>query len=1000
MVSLSRIGQLACAVLMCLLLTGNSVAEESQKLPNIVLIISDDQAWTDYGFMGHDEIQTPSLDKLAAQSLTFTRGYVPTSLCRPSLASIITGLYPTQHHISGNDPGLPKGMDRKQGRASDEYQTLISQLNGKIKSLDTIPRLLKEKGYVSFQSGKWWEGSFENGGFTHGMTHGDRKRGGRHGDKGLTIGRKGLKPIFDFIDQADDKPFFVWYAPFLPHTPHNPPERLLEKYKADGRPIELAKYYAMCEWFDETCGQLVEHVDSKGMGENTIVIYVTDNGWIQRTSQTEVPKTWGKKFAPGSKQSPWEGGIRTPIMLRWPGKIDPEMDQVTPVSSVDLAPTILAAAGIEKPDAMTGLDLMNAAKGEMLNREAVCGEIFAHDIADINDPSKSLLYRWCIAGNEKLIMCLDGQTGRYGKIHEHMQGDKSPQLFDLVADPHELENLYRQRRENAIGLESSLTKFFLRLPDPGQKRDQAAEEEKFTEQDRLRGSVTPERAWWDLKHYHLSLAVDPESKTIKGSNVVRFSTLGEGSVMQIDLQEPLKITKIEHSTGELPFERNGNVHLVTFSTPLAKGISDEIRVFYEGAPVVSKNPPWSGGFSWQKDDQDKHFIATSCQGIGASIWWPCKDHGYDEPDEGMQISITVPEDLTAVSNGRLSKTEHDAESKLKTFHWVVTQPINNYGVNVNIGNYVNFSDKYKGGFGELDMDYWVLAHQRETAEKHFKEAPRTIEAFEHWFGKYPFYEDSYKLVVVPYLGMEHQSSVTYGNGFKNGYRGRDLSATGVGLKFDFIIVHESGHEWFGNNVSMKDAADLWIHESFTNYSENLFVEYHFTKKEAEDYVIGCRKNVRNKTPIIGVYNVNKSGSGDMYYKGGNMIHMMRHIVDDDEKWRGILRGLNKKFWHQTVTTQQVEDYLSEQAGFDFSKVFDQYLRGTDIPVLKYSIDGKKLRYRLEDTVDGFRIPAKVSINNRAFVLELGDVFATFELEEEIDSFEVDRNFYIEVEAIK
>jgi arylsulfatase A-like enzyme len=956
--------------------------------PNVVLIISDDQAWTDFGFMGHDVVQTPCIDKLAAQSLTFTRGYVPTSLCRPSLATVITGLYPTQHHISGNDPartGSPEAL--KKANAA---------LDSKIRSLDTLPKLLATKGYVSFQCGKWWEGPCSNGGFTHGMTHGDPKRGGRHGDEGLKIGREGMQPIFDFIEEAGDKPFFVWYAPFLPHTPHNPPARLLEKYEAEGRPKALAKYYAMCEWFDETCGQLTDYLDDKKLSDNTIVLFVTDNGWIQMTENSDVPENWKRKFAPRSKQSPYEGGIRTPIMVRWPGKIKPKMDRETLVSSVDLAPTILAAAEIEKPAAMRGLDLKRVADGGTLNREAIYGEIFAHDIADINDPGKSLLYRWCISGNEKLIKHFDGKLGRAKSLHRHMQGDKSDLFYDLASDPHETKNLLSDKRENAISLESSLTKFFLRLPNPWKQE----EEEKATEQDRLRGSVTPERKWWDLKHYELDIAVDPESKSIKGSNVVRFEALEDGSTLQIDLQEPLEITKVEHATGELTFRRNGNVHYVDFQMPIAKGTTDSIRIFYGGTPVESKNPPWSGGFSWQKDNKGNHFIATSCQGIGASIWWPCKDHGYDEPDEGMQIRVTVPEDLTAVSNGRLTDTDHNVGQKTKTFEWTVTQPINNYGVNVNIGNYVNFSDTYEGEFGKLDLDYWVLEHQRETAEKHFREAPRTIEAFEHWFGKYPFYEDSYKLVVVPYLGMEHQSSVTYGNGFKNGYRGTDLSATGVGLKFDFIIVHESGHEWFGNNVSMKDTADMWIHESFTNYSENLFVEYHFSKKEAEDYVIGCRRNVRNKSPIIGVYGVNKSGSGDMYYKGGNMIHMMRHIVNDDEKWRQILRGLNKEFWHQTVTTQEVEDFISKAAGFDFSKVFDQYLRGTAIPVLKYSFDGKELKYQLKNVVEGFAVPARAMINGRSVPLELTDKHSTYLCDEDVKSFSLDRNFYIEVEEAK
>ena len=520
-------------------------------------------------------------------------------------------------------------------------------------------------------------------------------------------------------------------------------------------------------------------------------------------------------------------------------------------------------------------------------------------------------------------------------------------------------------------------------------------EKQLLRQTSLRGSITPERAWWDLKHYHLSVSLDPKNKSLSGSNVVSFTAIEAGDKLQIDLQEPLKITRVSYENRELQFKREGNVYWITFPNKIEKGAKHKILIEYGGTPVESKNPPWSGGVSWKKDDKDNDFIATACQGIGASIWWPCKDHGYDEPDNGMKISVTVPENLTAVSNGRLKNTESNTEGKTKTFHWEVTQPINNYCVNLNIGNYVNFSEKVMGEAGELDLDYWVLKSDREKAAMQFVEAPRVIKAFEYWFGKYPFYEDSYKLVQVPYLGMEHQSSVTYGNGFKNGYRGRDLSGTGVGMKFDFIIVHESGHEWFGNNISMKDAADMWIHESFTNYSENLFVEYFFTQKEAEDYVIGCRKNVRNDTPIIGTYNQNKSGSGDMYYKGGNMLHTIRHIIDNDIKWRSILRGLNSTFYHKTVTTQQIEDYISKESGIDLSKVFDQYLRTTKIPKLVFHTDGKKVAYRFDNVVDGFSMPLKVLVNGKLTVLNATDSKKTFEAEKDVKSFDVDRNFYID-----
>ncbi len=519
----------------------------------------------------------------------------------------------------------------------------------------------------------------------------------------------------------------------------------------------------------------------------------------------------------------------------------------------------------------------------------------------------------------------------------------------------------------------------------------------ITRQEILRGSVTPEREWWDVLHYHLNVEFLPATKSLRGSNVITFKTLKAGHKMQIDLQPPLAITKVMHGTAELKFEREEKVYWVTFEQGLPQGTEDRIEVFYEGIPVESKNPPWVGGITWGRDDLGEHFIVTTCEGIGASIWWPNKDHGYDEPDRGMQLSVTVPEQLVAVSNGRLKKTDHNTAGKTKTFHWEVLNPINNYGVNVNIGNYVNFAEKYRGKGGVLDLDYWVLAHQKEAAIKHFKEVPRMLEAFEHWFGKYPFYEDSFKLVAVSYPGMEHQSSVTYGNWYRNGYRQRDVSATGIGFKFDFIIVHESGHEWFGNNISMKDAADMWIHEAFTNYSETLFVEYHFGKKEAEDYLIGSRHNIKNDSPIIGVYGANREGSGDMYYKGGSMLHTIRHVINDDAKWLAILQGLNAEFWHQTVSTEQIESYLAKKAGIDLSKVFDQYLRTTKIPLLKYRLSGKTLSFKYERVVQGFAMPIRVLINGKEVVIAPNEVKQTLDFPEEIKTFEVNRNFYIATE---
>jgi aminopeptidase N len=524
---------------------------------------------------------------------------------------------------------------------------------------------------------------------------------------------------------------------------------------------------------------------------------------------------------------------------------------------------------------------------------------------------------------------------------------------------------------------------------------QVPQAEPITRQETLRGSVTTEREWWDVLHYHLQVEFLLQTRRLKGSNTITFKTLKPGSKMQIDLQPPLAITRITHGESQLKLEREGNVYWVMFEKEIPKGAEDKIEIFYEGVPTVSKRPPWEGGITWGRDDLGEPFIVTTCEGIGASIWWPNKDHGSDEPDRGMQISVTVPENLVAVSNGRLKKTDHDVAAKKKTFHWEVVNPINNYGVNVNIGNYINLTDKYDGKGGQLDIEYWVLPHQKEAAIRTFKEVPRMLAAFEHWFGKYPFYEDGYKLVTVSYPGMEHQSSVTYGNWFRNGYLQRDPCACGVGLKFDFIIVHESAHEWFGNNISMKDAADMWIHEGFANYAENLFVEYHFGKKDAEDYVVGTRRGISNDRPIIGTYGSNREGSGDMYPKGGNMLHTIRQVINDDAKWLSILRGLNADFWHQTVTTEQIESYLSTRAGIGFSKVFDQYLRTTKIPLLKYNVTGKSVSFYYERVVKGFAMPVRVNINGKEIQITPNEAKQTFEFSEEIKTFEVNRNFYLE-----
>jgi aminopeptidase N len=516
---------------------------------------------------------------------------------------------------------------------------------------------------------------------------------------------------------------------------------------------------------------------------------------------------------------------------------------------------------------------------------------------------------------------------------------------------------------------------------------------QFTRQDSLRGSITPERAWWDLKYYDLEVRVIPEDKFIKGSNTITYEVLAPYQVMQIDLQEPMRILSVTQNNKELEVRQEGNAHFIQLVDQQMVGVTNTVKITFEGNPREARNAPWDGGFSWKKDANGKHFIATSNQGLGASVWWPNKDHMYQEVD-GMTMSINVPAGLMNISNGRLIDTAIQADGS-STYTWEVKNPINNYGVNINIGDYVNFSEVYKGEKGALDMDYYVLRDNLEKAKTHFKDAPKMMKAFEHWFGPYPFYEDSYKLVEVPYLGMEHQSSITYGNKYVKGYLGSDLSGSGWGMKFDFIIIHESGHEWFANNITNKDIADMWIHESFTAYSESLFLDYYYGKKASSEYVIGTRRTIKNDRPIIGDYGVNHEGSGDMYYKGSNLLHTLRQISNDDEKWRQILRGLNKEFYHETVTTAQIENYISGQMEIDLDPVFDQYLRDIRIPKLEYSINRKTMQYRWADVVDGFEMPIQVLIDGEKTWITPSSKIQKIKLPSKDAEFDIVEDFYVD-----
>jgi len=520
-----------------------------------------------------------------------------------------------------------------------------------------------------------------------------------------------------------------------------------------------------------------------------------------------------------------------------------------------------------------------------------------------------------------------------------------------------------------------------------------SQEYEFTKQDTLRGSITPERAWWDLTYYHLDIAVDLDNKFIKGSNTIEYKVLEPNKKLQVDLQLPLRITKVEQNGKELTFSSEGSAHFINLIDKQRKGKINSVKVYYEGNPKEAVRAPWDGGLSWTRDSNGKHFAATSCQGIGASIWWPNKDHMYDEVDS-MLISVNVPKGLMNISNGRLKKIEEFEDTN--TYHWYVSNPINNYGVNINIGDYVEFSEVYEGEKGKLDMIYYVLRDNIERAKTQFKDAVKMMDAFEYWFGPYPFYEDSFKIVEVPYLGMEHQSSITYGNKYMKGYLGRDLSRTGWGLKFDYIIIHEAGHEWFANNITYKDIADMWIHESFTTYSENLFLDYHYGKEASSEYVIGTRAGISNSAPMIGPYGVNQRGS-DIYSKGANVLHTIRQIANSDEKWRRILRGLNKDFYHQTVETKQIENYISDKMGYDLSTFFDQYLRTTNIPVFEYKLNDGLLEYKWTNVVDGFKMPVEVFVGDEK--IRLNPTQETKSIDVKSEKIRLDKNYYVNINKV-
>ncbi|WP_392437988.1 M1 family metallopeptidase [Cruoricaptor ignavus] len=485
--------------------------------------------------------------------------------------------------------------------------------------------------------------------------------------------------------------------------------------------------------------------------------------------------------------------------------------------------------------------------------------------------------------------------------------------------------------------------------------------QNFTKTDSLKGSKTRFRDFWDVKKYEVTVEPDFQNKSLKGKNIITFEIEKnvKNPVFQIDLMQPMKY-KLITADKKFSHRREGDFIFIESTGNFKKGEKFIIEIEFSGKPKISENAPWDSGWVFSQDSNGLPFIGVAQEAAGASLWLPIKDIWSDEPDNGLILNILTPKNLIGIGNGRLIKTSETRDKKI--WSWQVKNPINAYSIAPSVGDYVNFKDEFFGEKGKLDLDFWVLRENLEKAKKQFQQVKPMLAAMEFWFGPYPFYEDSYKLVETPFLGMEHQSNVAYGNGYKNGYLGKDWSGTGVGNLWDFIIVHESGHEWFANSVTASDPADMWIHEAFTCYSETLFIEKNFSKDDARKYILGIRKNILNDRPVQGQSGVRNSGSSDMYWKGAAMLHTIRTAIDDDEKFRTILRGISKKFYHKTVSGKEIEKYISENSGIDFSKIFDQYLRTTDIPVLEFFIKEGRLYYRYQNVVQGFNLPLQLNEN--------------------------------------
>ena len=523
----------------------------------------------------------------------------------------------------------------------------------------------------------------------------------------------------------------------------------------------------------------------------------------------------------------------------------------------------------------------------------------------------------------------------------------------------------------------------------------------FVKEDSLLGSNHSHRFWWDVKHYDLTIKPDYKTKKLLGSNFISYHVVSDSLsfIMQMDLQQPMKIDSAVLDNGiKITLSNEKNRWLLSLPNQ-TKTSNHLLKLYFSGKPKVAVSPPWNGGWVWRKDSLGNPWMSAACQGDGASIWYPCKELQSDEPDNGAQLNIIVPDTLVGIGNGKLIKKEKLGNG-FTSYLWKVTNTINSYDIIPYIGRYSLLHDSVIGEKGKLITDYWVLDYHKQKAISHLKpNVTKTIKCFEHWFGPYPFYEDSYKIVEAPYLGMEHQSNVAYGNYYLNGYAGKDLSNTGWGLKWDFIVVHESGHEWFGNSVTATDVADNWIHEGFTSYSEVLFTECEFGKEAGNDYCEGVKKTINNDIPVIGKYDVRQEGSGDMYNKGSQVVHMIRQVINDDEKFRQLLRDINQAYYHKTVSTKELEGFINTKTGIDFTPLFNQYLRTTQIPILEYRIKKKKLQYRYSNCISGFAMPLKITTDKIVVIIPTTE-WQTLQLDKAQKTISLDRNVYVKLLKVK